>query len=421
MPTLTPQYKLDAIAEELKAGGKRDTIAVKYGVSHGTVDKVRKSLGEPAAAPERLITTETNEVVGDQWTITLPKTRISSLEELLEHCKVDQRVWAVERWVCNAYQMGVGTGPADKREVIVQPLYQVKATLRRKVNVALAIEEIERLKAEAVAYMPVIRPVVHTTQRSQNLLELLLPDLHLGKLAHSRETGGPNYDLKIAEEVYRRAVDTLLSRVRHYNLDRIVLGVGNDLLQADNSKGTTWSGTQVDTDSRYCKVYTTARKMLTDTIEQLRQIAPVDVKMVPGNHDTASTFCLGDSLFCWFSRYSDVHVDNEPTMHKIVEWGDVFLALIHGHLGKRADFGIWMASTFPEIFGRTKFREIHTGHRHQSALEEKYGIRVRTFASLSAADEWHASNLLTGNLRTAEALVFNKTEGLVGQFYHTEV
>src|ERR1035437_5104174 len=50
--------------------------------------------------------TETNEVVGNTWTVTLPKTRISTLEELLAFCKVDTSVWQVERWVCNKYEMG---------------------------------------------------------------------------------------------------------------------------------------------------------------------------------------------------------------------------------------------------------------------------------------------------------------------------
>ena len=372
---------------------------------------------EPAKAPEP----ETSEIAGNQWTITLPKTRIQTLEELLDHCKVDLAIWEVERFIVNKYEMGYTVGSQDNKKGAVEALFQVKATLRKRPDVLAIRREIDSLKEEAKGYMPVVRPVVYTTQDSENLLELLIPDLHIGKLAYAKETGFQNYDTRIAVDTYKRAVDALLSQAQNYNFDRIVLGVGNDLLQTDNSHGTTFSGTQVDTDSRYCKVYKTARKMLTDTVEQLRKIAPVDVKLVPGNHDTQSVFTMGDSLECFFHNYQDVYVDNAPIMHKIVEWGDVLLALMHGHQGKKADFGIWMASMYPRQFGRTKFREIHVGHRHTSSLEEKYGIRVRTFSALCPPDEWHASGLMTGNLRVAEALVFNKTKGLTAQLYHTEI
>jgi hypothetical protein len=76
-----------------------------------------------------------------------------------------------------------------------------------------------------------------------------------------------------------------------------------------------------------------------------------------------------------------------------------------------------MASKYPKEFGRTKYREIHVGHKHKTSLDEKFGIRVRTLSSLTEPDAWHAENNFTGNLRTAEALVFNKKQGLIAQFY----
>jgi len=142
--------------------------------------------------------------------------------------------------------------------------------------------------------------------------------------------------------------------------------------------------------------------------------------VVPGNHDTLSSFTLGDSLECWFHHYTDTKVDNTPTPHKTVEWGNVFLVLTHGDKGRQADYGIWMASTFPSEFGRTKFREVHVGHRHKAALDEKFGVRTRTFSALCPPDEWHSSNHFTGNLRVAEGLVWNKVKGLTAHYYYTE-
>ncbi len=84
----------------------------------------------PAVAPEpgRELT-ETNELTNEKWTISLPKTRIHTLEELLKYCEVDTTVWDVERFICNKWEVGA----KDINDVVqVTPLFQVKAFLRKK-------------------------------------------------------------------------------------------------------------------------------------------------------------------------------------------------------------------------------------------------------------------------------------------------
>lgn len=360
----------------------------------------------------------TTEVTGDKMTLTVPKTRIDTLEKLIEHFKVDLTVWHCERFIANAWEMGYkdNDGNAD-----TQPLYQVKANFVRRRNLEAAQLEINALKEIAKVSAHVPAPIKYRFMESGNMLEVMLPDLHAGKLAWSKETGYQNYDLNISIETYRRALDSLLTQVAHYHFDKIILGVGNDLLQSDNIQGTTYSGTKVDTDGRYHKVYVAVRKMLVEAIEKLRRFAPVEVKLVPGNHDTLSTFTLGDSLECYFAKYTDVIVDNSPTKAKTIEWGACLLTLVHGHEGKQQDYGAWQASANPAAYGRTKFREIHVGHKHKSALDEKFGSRVRTLSALCPPDAWHSGNLFVGNIRTAEAFVWSKERGLIAQFYHNEL
>jgi hypothetical protein len=92
---------------------------------------------------------ESHEHTQDQWVISLPKTPIHTLEELVEHCEVDLDVWEVERWVCNKWDVAMAepattTMIPNKRGVdvpmwkrgsnkpIVQPLFQIKAWLIRR-------------------------------------------------------------------------------------------------------------------------------------------------------------------------------------------------------------------------------------------------------------------------------------------------
>src|SRR5580692_6805852 len=130
------------------------------------------------------------------------------------------------------------------------------------------------------------------------MLEIALFDAHFGKMAWGRETGGPDQDIRIVQKTFLEAVEKLIDRAKGYNIDSVLFVVGNDLLQMDNMSNTTTKGTYVDVDSRYHKTFEIVRETITKSIERLRQIAPVTVKMVQGNHDELSVWHLGDSLSC---------------------------------------------------------------------------------------------------------------------------
>jgi hypothetical protein len=65
------------------------------------------------------------------------------------------------------------------------------------------------------------------------------------------------------------------------------------------------------------------------------------------------------------------------------------------------------------MWGRTRFREAHTGHWHGTKVQEWNGVRVRVFSALCGADAWHAGAGFVGNLRSAEALAWDRGEGQV--------
>lgn len=370
-----------------------------------TAAGIKTELTKPAA-PDL-----TSEVSGDTWNLSMPKTRIHTLEELLEYCKVDLSIWEVERFVVNKWEMGYVDRSNNK--AAEHPLYQVKATLKKRAEMVAVRKEIERLKAEAKAFAKVPKPIARKVNHSGNMLEINIPDAHFGKLAWGTETMYENYDSIIAEQMYMRALGTLLERVKGYTFDKIVFVVGNDLFNSDNIENQTTKGTVVTTDGRYHKTFWKVRRVITNCIEILRKIAPVEVLLVPGNHDNLSVWHLGDSLECYFANYNDVTIENEPTPRKYIEWGNVMLLFTHGDKGKKKEYPQLMAQERSEMWGRTKFREIHIGHTHETKVDEKYGVRTRVLPALCPPDDWHSENGLVGNLRNAEAYVWNEREGLI--------
>jgi DNA repair exonuclease SbcCD nuclease subunit len=171
----------------------------------------------------------------------------------------------------------------------------------------------------------------------------------------------------------------------------------------------------VSSDGRYQKTFVVGRNRVIAFIELARTRAKkVIVIVCPGNHDTLSAWHLGDSLECYFHKYKDVEIRNEPTPRKYHQFGQVMLMFTHGDKGKKDKYPLLMATEEPEMFGKTKFREVHTGHLHKTQLDEHNGIRVRVLPALCAADDWHAQMGFVGNLRSAEAYIWSREEGLVG-------
>lgn len=362
---------------------------------------------------------ETSEVAGDKWSISLPKTRIHTLEELVAYCEIDLSIWEVTRFICNKWE--VGTRPSQGGDpAIILPLFQVKAFLRKKQNVIDAKKEIEELRAKSLIVRRVPAPSFKSNQ-SGNLLEIGLPDHHFGQLSWGEETGAGNYDVKIAKDIFNRAFYALLDRVKEHRFERILFVLGNDLLNSDNLENQTTFGTTQTTDGRYQKTFSTVRDLTIDGIETLRSIAPVKVLMVPGNHDRLSVWHLGDSLECWFHGYKDVEIDNKPLYRKYFRFGNVMLMFTHGDKSARTGLPLLMATEQSEMFGQTKYREIHTGHTHRSEMKETNGVRVRVLPSLCHPDDWHYDNGFVGNIRSAEAYVWNKDEGLIGTAVYTDI
>ena len=342
--------------------------------------------------------------------------RVRTLADLVRVCEIDTTEWEIERWVANKWEMG----SVDKKSGQAQstPLFQVKAYLRRKIALTLARNEIADLIADAKkAIAPRMR--IARASLGKHLLEISIPDLHAGKLAWGAETGGANYDTKIAVDRFETALDALLQRTASFTFERVLLVVGNDLVNIDNKANTTTRGTPQSSDGRLFKTFGIVRRMMTRAIDKLRLVAPVTVMVVPGNHDETVSHFLGDSLECYFHSTPDVTVDNAPTTRKYFHFHKVLLMFTHGDKGKRQDYPLLLATERPDLFGRTTHREVHTGHLHQVRLQEHHGVRVRISPALTEADAWHAENGYTGNAMGAEAFVWHPEDGLVTMAFYT--
>jgi len=235
---------------------------------------------------EKASLTETSEITGDKWVLTLPKTRIHTLEQLVEACEIDLNFWHVDRFIANKWEVGA----KDAFDVVqVTPLFQIKAFLSRKPKDSAGetikdegsyIAEISRLRArlekqnheiraekryskhlalnhlgsddfldavsrfvdkmgdmqlpytKPVAHQPLIEPIVRSGHTEDAVL--LFSDQHYGDRHKREDTAGfPEFNLPVSGNrtgyVIGKAKQVLTLHRAMYPLDTLNIWVGGDV------------------------------------------------------------------------------------------------------------------------------------------------------------------------------------------------
>ncbi len=350
-------------------------------------------------------------------------------EQALEAAGVDTSKWEVDRCVINKWdgfaklEKSAIDGDARKghrSQVGVVELWQVKLFLKRKAGMS-QVEFRDRLLADMKGYSPKYKPVKHphvAGNERRYMLEPAIVDLHCGKYAWEAETGEP-YDMEEAQVLCMEAVEHFIAENAHRNISEIVLPVGNDHIHIDTHLNTTTKGTPQDHDGRWQQSFLMAKDLTIQMIDRFREVAPVKVRIVGGNHDEQRMFFLGEVLESHYRLDDVVEVDNSVRERKFHLFGNCLLGFTHGHNVPAKELPLNMATEAKELWAQAKFYEWHCGHLHKRAKTEyittdTYGtVVVRILPSLAAQDAWHYKKAYLG-LRAAECYLWDYEAGYAG-------
>ena len=360
--------------------------------------------------------------------------RVRNEKDLIRVCKIDVGEWAVDHWICEVYEAqradrhvnltyvdGMANGTVkDQGRTTVTQMYLVKAWLKRRVAEIRTRSAVADFIADAKRHAPKYPRIKRPSLKSGMMFEIDIPDLHFGKETWSEESGA-DYDMSIAREIVHAALDQLLGFARMYPIQRVLFPLGNDYFNVDNSANTTAHGTPQQEDSRWNKTFRLGRILATEMIDRCLALAPVDVMIVPGNHDEQRMFYLGEALTCQYARAKDVQIDNRAAKRKYYRYSDNLIGFTHGYYERLEKLPALMPTEVPDLWARTKFREWHLGDKHHKKdllfqTEDKGAVTIRLLRSLSSTDTWHFDKAFTGNIRAAEAFLWHPRNGLVAQF-----
>jgi len=425
-----------AILNDIFNGLTWKEIMEKHRVSNTVVARLRKQVGSPEKADRQ--TVELGETTGsvdvevrhlkDQPPRWLD---IKNPEELLARCQVDISVWEVTncRVSSSEVTMKLRKQIGEVRTDVPQTYTNTHVTVtlrRRKVAERAVLGFCERLLASKHK-PPVIRR--GKVSRDAVMLEWCPYDQHHGMLAWGPEVD-EHYDLKISEQFFAEACQKTLATAAPYNVQQIVVPIGQDWFHTNDPTNTTpMAKHHLDVEGRLLKVFETGYWSVFKAIEHLRQVAPVHIMWVPGNHDPETSYYLVRALAAHYmdldgSYKWGVTVDFSPRSRKVFTWGNSVIGFSHP-VGK----GAWekQRGIFSEVFkkewGEAKFHEIHTGHLHKVM---EFGFMqadtlgshtvIRMLPSLCATDKWHWEMGFVDKNRASASFIWSKNEGLVCQF-----
>ena len=307
----------------------------------------------------------------------------------------------------------------DSGKMLIVPLYSTEALFVKKLKIVEARLAVEEMLADAREHAPEYKQLSYPEYPAGMLYEVCIPDIHFGRLTWAEESGD-DYDVKIARKMATAVLEKLLAYSKNYPVERILLPIGNDFFNVNSKLNTTVKGTPQQEDTRWAKTFRLGRKLAVEMIDQCSAIAPVDVMMIAGNHDTEKLFYMGDALECWYNNNPNVKVNNFAKTRKYYSYGKVLLGLTHGDIKIDKLVSI-MPLEEPHLWGQSKFREWHVGHVHHlyrlnNDAEEMVGVVVRSLRSLVPADAWTFDHGLVGAVKAAESFLWDKEQGLIAQF-----
>lgn len=240
-----------------------------------------------------------------------------------------------------------------------------------------------------------------------------LSDAHVGMLAWRRENLDRDWDLSIAEKQLVGGFEAMIAQSP--KASTAVVNQLGDFLHFDGLAAVTpTSGHLLDADGRYGKVVEASVRILRRIVDlALQSHERVHVVMAEGNHDLASSVWLR-KLFCaLYENEPRVTVDDSELPYYVFRHGKVMLAFHHGHLKKNDALPLLFASQFPDVWGITRYRHAHTGHRHHLEVKEHSGMTVTQHATLASRDA-HASRGGWQSHSAIRAFTYHAEYGEVG-------
>jgi len=245
---------------------------------------------------------------------------------------------------------------------------------------------------------------------NNDLLVINISDLHYGLLSDMYSNGN-DYNLDIAEKLYYDTLNDILNRLKYRKFEKILFCIGNDFINFDNLTGGTTKGTPQDNSDLWFTVVQRATQLIVNGIDMILKIAPIDVVLIPSNHDLHTTFGITQSIKHHYLNNINVYVDSSPLFRKYYKFGKTLLCLSHDLKFKEALKII--TSEAKDKWTDSKHIICILAHLHQGMIYEKQGyLEIMRTPTISGWSRWSNSKGYIQSERKNQTFIINKEKGI---------
>ena len=240
-------------------------------------------------------------------------------------------------------------------------------------------------------------------------------DFHWGKGGWVDEVG-ETYNFEEARSRLMERTEEIISWLPS-RPDKLILATGSDWFHVDNDLGQTTRGTPQDMCGSPAQILITGCKLAREHIDLLRQVAPVEVVFMTGNHDRHSALALMLYLSAAYEGVDDVSVKLDPKIRHYTTYGNTLLGFSHGDSVRKEKLPTLMSKEQRVLWGQTESHIWFTGHLHHQVLYEMDGGLVIQLPSLAGHDRYHYRAGYTTAKAGLAAHIIDKELGLIGSIF----
>lgn len=263
-----------------------------------------------------------------------------------------------------------------------------------KTNVKLS-EQIDSVNRVVDSICEDVKPIDYVkykgSAKNKDLLTVIpIGDPHIGLMTWKAEVGH-DWDLKIAERVFRTVFARLLGKLP--DTEECILINTGDFFHSDNIAGeTSRSKHKLDLDGRHGKWIDVGAAILLMMIDAcLKKYKKVTFVNVAGNHDDILGRFLGTLAESTFRKEKRLTVMKGDCPRQYQQRGVVGIGFAHSHLCKPSQLPQAFACDAPDVWGSTKLRIFFTGHVHhdsQTVYKDNNGVIVVSAGIIPPRDSY---------------------------------
>lgn len=359
------------------------------------------------------------------------------LENFLAEHHVDMEVWEVKEFRIGASDVTISSMKSSTEEDTTYTNYNIRVILKPRLWVLNKDKFIKDLISDvkkSSITVPKINFKFSQENTKRNLFVPVIADAHVGRLSWGEETT-EDYDISIAKNNYMNAFNGMIERCKE-PIEKVLYLIGNDFYNSDHFflYNKTTAGTPQENDSRWQKMFREGRQIAFDTIDYLsKNIAPVQVVIMPGNHDVHFTYFLGlviEAKYCNNKNVTcnKIDVDVTPRGRKYHKYGQNMFMFAHGKNEKVSKIHNIMSTDEPEMWATCKYKYSFLGHTHHyerfitqdfHRLNEDYmGVEVIHMPSIAHRDQFEQDKCFIGSQKGAKSYICNYELGKIHTIHY---